>query len=84
MIILHIIIAFSSLIYTAVLYLYPSYTKLRVSYILVGVTILTGFYLVLSKPAHMTQTCITGLCYLALVSLGIVSARYKLAKIIAK
>ena len=78
--IIHILVAVSSLIWTGVVYFYPSKSRLRVAYTLVALMLLTGFYLVLSKPAHMTQTCIEGLIYLGVVSFGIVSARNKLAK----
>ncbi len=77
---LHIIIASASIGYTAFVYLYPSKSRLRTSYVLVATTVASGFYLVFRVPAHMTQTCITGLVYLAVVSYGIVSARNKFAR----
>jgi len=76
---IHIITAVSSLAWTAYLYFRPSKLGLNVDYVLVGTMLVTGFFLVLSKPAHMTQTCIEGVVYLAVVSYGIVSARQKLA-----
>ena len=76
----HIIVAISSLAWTAYVYFRPSKTGLRVAYVLVATMLLTGFYLVLSKPSHLTQTCIEGLVYLGVVSYGIVSARNKLTK----
>jgi hypothetical protein len=78
---IHIIIATASLVFTGILYFYPSVNKLYTSYVLVALTLITGFYLTLSKPAHLTQTCITGLAYLAIVALGIVHARNKLATV---
>jgi len=78
--IFHIIVAVASLIFTGYTYFYPSFIKLKIAYTLVALMLLTGFYLVLSKPAHMTQTCMEGLVYLGIVSYGIVSARNKLIK----
>jgi len=75
----HIIAAVSSLALTAYLYFRPSKLGLNVDYVLVGTMLVTGFYLILSKPAHMTQTCIEGLVYLAVVSYGLVAAHNKLA-----
>ena len=75
----HIVVAVASLIWTGIAYFYPSKAKLRVAYTLVALMLATGFSLVLSRPAHMTQTCIEGLVYLAVVSFAIVSARHKLA-----
>lgn len=80
----HIIVAISSLAWTGYMYFYPSKNGLRVAYGLVAIMLLTGFYLVLAKPAHLTQTCIQGLVYLGVVSYGLVSARNKLASIINK
>jgi hypothetical protein len=77
---LHIIIALSSLIHTGYIFMRPTASGLQVSYVLVILTLFSGFGLVLSKPANMTQTCVTGLVYLGVVSFGIASARYKLAK----
>ncbi len=80
--IIHIIAAVSSLVLTGYLYFRPSKLGFNADYFLVGTMLLTGFYLILSKPAHMTQTCIEGLVYLGVVSYGIVLARHKLAKLI--
>jgi hypothetical protein len=79
---LHITIAISSLISAGVVYFYPSKTRLKVSYILFALTLFTGFYLILSKPAHIAEVCVTGLVYLGFVSYSIVSARHTLAKVI--
>jgi hypothetical protein len=76
----HIIIALSSLLATGVVFLKPSKQGLRFSYFLVALTLATGTYLVFLKPAHLTQTCMEGLIYLGFVTLGIASARNKLAK----
>ena len=79
MILLHIIIALSSLVSAGLVFLFPSQLKLNISYVFVALTLITGFDLVLSKPTHLTQTCIEGLVYLGVVSLAIVSARKSVA-----
>jgi hypothetical protein len=84
MILFHIIVASLSLIFTGYVFFRPSTSKLHVAYGLVAMTLFTGFYLVLSKPAHLTQTCMEGLVYLGVVSFGIVSARNKLARVLNK
>ena len=76
---LHIIIALTSIAYTGFTFFFPSGSKLKASYVLVAATIASGTYLVFSKPAHMAEICVMGLIYLAFVTLGIVSARHKLA-----
>ncbi|HEX9503959.1 MAG TPA: hypothetical protein VF974_06640 [Patescibacteria group bacterium] len=78
---IHITVAVASLIWTGIIYFYPSKPKLNVAYTLVALMLISGFYLVLSKPAHMTRTCIEGLVFLGIVSYGIVAARNKLARV---
>lgn len=76
----HIIIALTSLIYTGRTYLRPSKKSLKLSYYLVLATLASGTYLVLSTHAPLTASCITGLIYLGTVSAGLVSAHLKLAR----
>jgi hypothetical protein len=74
----HIVIALTSLLVTAFAYIAPSVTKLRVSMVLLGLTVASGTYLVLSAGTHMVQACTTGLLYIGVVSYGIIAARQKL------
>ena len=76
---IHIAIACSSLVYTALVFLHPSKTKLHIAYSLVAATVASGVMLVIAKPAAMTQSCETGLMYLAFISVGIWATRNKLA-----
>ena len=77
--ILHVIIALSSLGFTTFVLLSPSAKKLQTSYALVGLTLVTGTVLVILNPSHMLQSCTTGLLYVAIITVGIVSAQKKLA-----
>ena len=76
---LHITIAFVSLGFTAYVFFRPSAQKLRVSALLVAGTLGSGTYLLVSKPAHMLETCTMGLLFVGLTTLGTVAARDKLA-----
>jgi len=78
--IIHISIALASVAYTTYLLVAPAESRFRIAYVLIGLTILTGTYLVLALPAHLTEVCITGLTYIGLVSVGIVAARLRLTK----
>ena len=69
-----------SVIYTAVIYFAPSQAKLKGCYVLVFLTIASGTWLILANPAHMVQSCISGLAYLSAMFFGIAMARQKLAK----
>lgn len=77
---IHILVAVSSLGVTGYAFLAPSKLKLRVSYALVALTLASGTYLVLSTNARMVQACLSGLAYLGFVSAGIAAARLRLAK----
>ena len=79
MLILHIIIAVSSLLYAAYVMLSPSKTKIYFSYGLIAGTFLSGTILIFNNLSHMIQACVVGLCYLAGVSIATIFAHRKLA-----
>lgn len=81
MILLHVIIALVSLAFTTYLYVVPSKQKMVVSTGLIVATLGTGTYLVLANPAHMVESCVMGLGYLAVVLVGMTAAGRKLAKV---
>lgn len=78
---IHIAIALASVIYTGFVYFSPSRAKLRGSYVLVALTVASGTWLVVANPAHMVQSCVSGLVYLGVVFFGIALAKSKLAGI---
>lgn len=77
----HIMIALASVIYTTMLLVRPSQTKLFTSYALVAATLASGIYLTVVNPASMLRTCTTGLIYVVIVTAGIAVARRKLLHI---
>lgn len=74
----HVIIALSSLLYTTYAFLSPSKPKLYTSYSLVALTLASGTYLVLSTHTRLLPSCMTGLIYLGAVSSGLVLVSRKL------
>ena len=74
----HVILALASLGLTTYAFFHPTRLTLRMSYLLVALTVASGTYLILLSPAHMLQTCTTGLLYLSVVALGILAARGRL------
>jgi hypothetical protein len=76
----HVIIALVSLIYSTRLMFAPSMRGIRVSYGMIGLTLASGTYLTVLKPEHLTQTCLTGLVYIAVVSFGLASSHTTLKK----
>ncbi len=77
---LHVFIALSSIAYSTYAFFAPTARKLHVSYGLVAATLASGTWLVVSTHASLVQSCISGLVYLATLSVVLVAARYKLAK----
>jgi hypothetical protein len=76
---LHVVIAILSLVFSAYLYFSPTRAKLRVSYGLMALTVGSGTYLVAASQGHILETCLMGLLYLGLTILGVLAARRKLA-----
>jgi len=76
--IFHIAIAIATVVYATYLFFNPSESKFKMAYLLLGTTIASGTYLIITKPAHMVQTCIEGLIYVGLVSTALIFAARKL------
>lgn len=76
----HILIALTSLLTAGLAFFKPTTKRLRISYVLVGLTVASGSVLIVERPAHMVQSCTTGLVYLAVVFAAIIAAHYKLAR----
>lgn len=75
---LHITIALASIVVATAAFIAPSTSKLRVSYALTALTLLSGTYLAFSAPAHIVQTCISGILYTSIVTALVVFAHRKL------
>ncbi len=74
----HIVIAIASLILALYTLFAPTHSKLTVSYALIVLTVISGFYMMAITPSHMMQACVSGLVYLSVVFVLIASARRKL------
>jgi hypothetical protein len=75
---LHILIAVSTIVLSVVSFFRPSNKKIISTYIMTGLTVLTGGSLIVILHASILHTCITGLAELTVVSLATVLARRKL------
>lgn len=76
----HIIIALSSLIATTALAFAPSRLKMRLSGVLIALTLGSGTYLVISTHSPLLQSCISGLVYLGVALSGVGVGYYRLAR----
>lgn len=77
---IHVGIALISVGITTFVCLWPTQTRLRISYGLVAATLASGTYVVVSSGAAILQACLSGLFYLGLVSVGLVTAHHSLVK----
>ncbi|MCA9333383.1 hypothetical protein KDA00_05940 [Candidatus Saccharibacteria bacterium] len=78
--IIHIFIALSSLVYTTLLIANPTETRFKNSYILVAGTLVSGSVLVAVSHAPILKSCVSGLIYTSVVLAGIAVAQRRLAK----
>lgn len=74
---LHVTIALSSIISTSYLFLRPSRNRFLLNYCLVGLTFLSGIYLVIASHAALVPACTAGLVYLSVVTAGMVAAQHR-------
>lgn len=76
-ILVHVILAISSLFVATYSYISPSTTKIRNSYILITSTLLSGTYLIFANQVNILRTCLTGLTFLAVTTFVTHQARLK-------
>jgi len=76
---LHIIIALSSIIISGIALAKPSRRILGVSYALIIGTLASGTYLVALAPSHLPSACVSGLLYLAVAGTLTTVAQRKFA-----
>lgn len=78
LLLLHILVAMLSLLFIGSGVLMPTKLRLKLSYILVGLTLLSGTVLTFSRLSHLASICVTGLVYIGVASIGLVIARKRL------
>lgn len=76
---LHIFVALSSLVYTTYVFAAPSRSKLHLSYALLALTLISGTYLTVLHPSHLVSACMASFAYTVLTLGGTLLARRKLA-----
>jgi len=78
-ILIHVVIAVSSIIVSGLSFIRPTNAKLKTSYLLIGSTLLSGTYLVFSAQASILRTCVSGLVFVAATSIVTHFSKNKLA-----
>lgn len=77
-VLLHVIIALSSIAFTTVTFFMPSARKIQIANGLVAATLVSGTYLVWSSHSSIIEACLMGLAYTVGVTCGIYAAQRKL------
>lgn len=77
-VLLHVLIALSSIALSSFLFFKPSKKAMKASYGLIAGTVLSGSYLIITRPAHILETCTVGLVYLAIVVGATIATQVKL------
>lgn len=80
MLLLHIIIAITTVGFSGFTLIKPTSKKLKSSYLLTASTFATGTYLVIMSPAHLVSACFSGITFLAVVGSILYFANSKLSK----
>lgn len=79
LVLVHVMIALSSMAYTTYLYIRPSKRRFHVAYGLITATLGSGTYLVISTHSPLLSSCMAGLIYLGAVSAGVYAASRRFA-----
>lgn len=80
-VLIHVCIALSSILWTTLLFFAPSRRKFLVNYALIGATFASGTYLVISTHSQLLPACMAGLAYLTAVTVGTVLAHVRLERV---
>jgi hypothetical protein len=79
-ILVHVLIALSSIALASYTFFKPSTQKLIVSYGLMVATVGTGTYLLVALQADMLRTCLSGLFYLTITLIVTVATHIKVRR----
>ncbi|HEY8885902.1 MAG TPA: hypothetical protein VIM31_00150 [Candidatus Microsaccharimonas sp.] len=79
-ILIHVIIALTSLVIASFAFFNPTLKKLIVSYGFILGTVASGTYLLVTVPSHILQSCLSGLTYLTIVTIMTIFAHVRLHK----
>jgi hypothetical protein len=78
LVVIHIILALSGLVVSSINFLKPSSSKLKASYILTALVIISGAWLVVSTQSNLLSACTTGLIYVGVTTTLSIAAHKKL------
>jgi hypothetical protein len=80
-VLIHVIIALTSIVISSIVFFKPSIKKLAVSYGLIIATVGTGTGLLIMNPSNILHTCLSGLFYITVVSLITIATHVRAKKL---
>lgn len=81
LILIHVIIAFTSIIIATIGFAAPSLRKLAISYGFILATVASGTVLLVTTPSHIIESCLSGLGYLTIVSIATIATHVRLRRL---
>ena len=78
---IHIIIALSSLGVATLTYFKPTTKRIGTSYGFIVATVASGTALLIMNPSNLLHTCLSGLFYLTIVSIVTIATHYRVRKL---
>ena len=79
---MHIIIALASVILASITLFKPATRRFYASYGLILATVASGTYLLVATSASILHTCLSGLCYVTVVSILTVAAHVRARRVV--
>ncbi|MBX4190602.1 hypothetical protein KW794_00780 [Candidatus Saccharibacteria bacterium] len=80
LLVLHIIVALLGISLTTYAFFSPSAYKIKVSYLMVLLTIASGTVMVIKEHLNILSLCLSGLLYVGFTVSGLIAASHRLAK----
>jgi hypothetical protein len=80
-VLIHVLIALSSIGIATVTFFKPSIRRLFVSYGFIVATVASGTFLLLSSPSNILKSCLSGLFYLTVVTLVTIATHVKVRRL---
>ena len=78
---IHILIAISSIGIATLTYFKPTTKRIGTSYGFIIATVASGTALLIMNPANLIHTCLSGLFYVTIVSIVTIATHYRVRKL---
>lgn len=78
---IHIVIALTSLLVATFTYFKPTTARIGTSYGFIVATVASGTVLLMMNPKNLLHTCLSGLFYVTIVSLVTIATHYRVRKL---